>query len=692
MHWIIRTNLVFFVLSAALFLFPSDITFTAGRIVRSFIELTFIFLLPGMNLAFLLQYSLKRKFSLLEYINVALILPLCILPFLLTLEYTKFRLLSASFPFVNAIFIFIITLGTIFFHKKRNSENIPECPLNNKALLNIFLSRDFLPPFILYITVIISIVTAYYPLPDLDPYYWVTQYRTQFQAGIITMLNEHRPFFSSLTYIFTQGAHIDFYAYFKYVLPSLFLLLIFPSALLAQRFPHPLQRVLIFFFPFASGITLIFITLPIPQAIASIGFFFFFIFLTYALITKDAFFYFLGGATLFFSFFYHEALAIPLAIWIILSLWNYRQIILKKTIENKLIAILLLLITLPYLNGPLLFITSHITSLIPSLLNSQPNFLFPEYYVNIDGNQMGWGDFSGVIKYYLFYIGPPLLITFLGVLIFIKDKVVQSFLSSREGKVLTSIFLVFFIIAEILPRLTGIALLPDRSWVFAGTIALFFLIPLFSLPIGKNRFFLWLLILGFTANIGAAVYINMLKKYMITEEQIISTEWIQTNLPQDRVIFTIESGRLLRFFSGSLVISVKDPNFLFDEETFEKEFKNQENLFSETDQKKSINLLQTTVGNIDTKNVASNIEGVRNILDQIELAEQAKNAKEKILKENRSYYIYYASPSKKNPYVDRPYMKKFENKEDQIIFNQFPDRFKLIYSNEEEKIFIWKIL
>ncbi|MDD2766386.1 MAG: hypothetical protein PHH40_01310 [Candidatus Moranbacteria bacterium] len=691
MPWIIRINLVFLFLFCVIFFLPLD-TFTATRIIRSFIELSFILFLPGINLAFLIQYFLKKKFSLLEFINIALVFSLFLLPFLLTIEYTELKTLIPYLPFITALLIFIIIARIYFFHKKRNLESIQEFPLNNKDLLGTFFSKNFLPPFILYITVVISIITAYYPLPDLDPYYWITEYRTQLQTETITTLNGHRPLFSSLTHIFTQGAHIDFYAYFKYVLPALLLFLIFPTALLAQKFSHPLQKVIVFFFPFASGITVIYLTLPIPQALANIGLFFFFAFLTYSLITGNTFFYFLGGAVLFFSFFYHEALAIPLALWILFSLWNYRREIFQKVRENRLTTFLLLFITLPAFYSPILFIFSHIESLLSALLNSQPNLLFPQYYVNIDGNQMGWGDFFGVAKYYLFYIGPPLLLTFVTLLYFIKNKIVRSFLFSQEGKVLTCIFLVFFIIAEILPRLTGIALLPDRAWVFAGTIALFFLIPLFSLPIGKNQFFLWIIILGFSANIAAAIYINTLKKYMITEPQLVSAEWINTNLPNNRTIFTVESGRLLSFFSGSSVIKVGDPNFLFDETVFESEFKSRQIPFSEADQKKAIESLKTTVENIDTENVTSNVQVARNILSQIELIEQAKNTTEEMVSKNKSYYIYYAAPSEKNPYVDRPYMKKFENKEKHIIFNQQSDYFEKVYSDEANHIYIWKII
>ena len=178
---------------------------------------------------------------------------------------------------------------------------------------------------------------------------------------------------------------------------------------------------------------------------------------------------------------------------------------------------------------------------------------------------------------------------------------------------------------------------------------------------------------------------------MITDQQLVSAEWINTNLPNNRVIFTVESGRLLNFFSGSSIIRVNDPNFLFDEKTFSKEFQIQQTPFSETDQERAIESLKTAARNFDGQNITADIQTIRNYLNQIELVEQTKNTKEKMLKENRSYYIYYAAPSEKNPYVDRPYMKKFEDKEDQIIFNQYPERFEKTYSDEKNHIYLWKI-
>ncbi|HLC95215.1 MAG TPA: hypothetical protein VJH89_01885, partial [Patescibacteria group bacterium] len=58
----------------------------------------------------------------------------------------------------------------------------------------------------------------------------------------------------------------------------------------------------------------------------------------------------------------------------------------------------------------------------------------------------------------------------------------------------------------------------------------------------------------------------------------------------------------------------------------------------------------------------------------------------------KSYYIYYATPSEKNPYIDRPYIQKIKNSEQEIIFNHYPEKFQLVYSNQKNHIYLWKIL
>lgn len=701
MPWLIQVNIVFLFFFSLVFFLPLD-HFFIGRILRSLVEMSFIFFLPGINLAFLLQYFLKKKWSVLEFITITLVFSLFFLPLLLTLEYTKLKILSPLLPFINALCILILTLvvGVYFFYKKKETPNIFESSLNVTTLRKTFFSPNFLSPFLLYVTVIISIVTAYYPLPDLDPYYWITQYRNQFQTQTITLLSGHRPLFSSLTYLFTSGAHIDFYAYFKYVLPAFFLLLIFPSALLAQKFSHPLHKIIIFFFPFTSGITIIFLTLPIPQAIANIGLFFFFSLLTYSFITKDSFFYFLGGTVLFLSFLYHEAMALLIAPWLIVSLWIYRRKIIDWTKKNTLTTVLFLFVILPILSTPLSFVLSHIESLIAPFLHPHPNFLFPQYYVNIDGNPMGWGDLFGVAKYYLFYIGPPLLLTLFILILSLKNKLLRSSIFSREGLVFSAIFIIFLAIAEILPRFVGVAFLPDRAWVFAGTITLFFLVTLFLLPIGKNKFFLWLLIIGFSTNIAAAVYINTLKKYTITNQQLTSAEWVNHNIPANCTLFSYENGKLLTFFTNEIqTVFIQDPNFYFDRSVFEKEFTRYKN--KDIDQsyqyKTNLEVAQKNITQLSKKNIRTDREEIQLLINTTHetlnmVGTLANSTLQDKIHPSEEFYIYYSAPNPKNPYIGRPYNKQLLNKESAIIFNQDPDTFKLIYSDEKEKIYIWKIL
>ena len=62
MPWLIKTNLVFLFLFSAVFFLPLD-TSVIGRIIRSTAELSFIFFLPGINLAFLVGQVVGSKFS-----------------------------------------------------------------------------------------------------------------------------------------------------------------------------------------------------------------------------------------------------------------------------------------------------------------------------------------------------------------------------------------------------------------------------------------------------------------------------------------------------------------------------------------------------------------------------------------------------------------------------------------------------
>lgn len=698
MRWLIRTNLLCFLLAILVSVLPLE-TSILGRVFRSIVEILTLFIFPGMNISALLHYFFKRAFSPIETLAISSAASIFVIPLILTIEFTFFGSVSSLFPLANAVLIFIAVTGVFFWISfvQNKKEHFPDFSIHLKYIRSLATSRDFLLPFFFYSFVALGIVSAFYPLPDLDPYYWYAEFQRLFSGGNIVPLDGYRPLFASLSYIFTIGAHIDFYAFFKYILPFSFLAIVFPISLLTSLFSHPLHKTILFLFPFINGIGISYLTLPIPQAFASIACFFFVSFLLYAWMKNDMFFSFLGGAILFFGFWYHEVLALPLALWILVTGYAFRREIFALARKNILSSMLILLILAPHIFGPAEFIGSKIKSQIPSLLHFQTNFLFPEQYVNVDGNEMGWGDLAGVGKYYLFYIGPALLILFLAIALERKKLSWKSSFFSKYTLPITFSFLIFFLLAEILPRLFSIALLPDRAWVFAGIFGTAIVPIIFKTPLGNRKLFLWMLLFGISLNIGAALYINALKKYMITEHQLASASWINSNLPENRLIFVTGHSRLLRFHSGSEIISISNPNFYYSTSTFEQELEKNirsKEYFAETYKKESENierLLKEFLSKdpkqeaneikLLLKKIDSSLSTSRSTLDDLNSPSSKKN-----------FYIYYAAPDPRNPYLDRPYVKKTIGKEKDLIFDKDSTRFKKLYSDEEHRIYLWKIL
>ena len=701
MRYLVRANLISFFLLGIVSILPLEMT-SVGRILRSIVELAVIVILPGLNLTALLQLFLKKRLSLPETLTISALASILVIPLAITIEYSFLGILFPRLPLINSLSIFLLTGGLFFvstFSARKKNIRLPlELPLTARSITQFFLSREFLLPFVLYAAIIYGIVAAFYPLPDSDPYYWASKCADLFAKGTVTPLSGDRPLFSALTYIFTVAMHTDYYAFFKYVLPAFPLFLLFPTSLLAKKFSHPLQKVIVFLLPFASGITIIYLTLPIPQELAGIVFFFVFTLLSYSWLSKEPLFFWLAGISIFLGYFYHEVLALPLLSWMLVAAIGFRKELLRKARENTLASILLIIFLIPYLSGPASFLLYRIqVSLLPALANMHPNLLFPEYYVNVDGNQMGWGDLLGVTKYYLFYIGPAIFAIFLAFFFSEDRKAKRTALLSKEGLVISFSFLLFFAIAEILPRLTGLAFLPDRAWVFAAPLALFLIFILFRLPIGHNRLFLWILIIAFSLNIGGALYINTLKKYVVTDGQLASAEWIRQNLPKNRVIFSFENQKSLSFFSDSRVIDIQNPNFYFDLRIFEGQFLSKEqqkqrlaSLYMDKLEETKRLLSKTVKEDIGKENmemdfaaIQASLESTRMILTELRTADESQD---------EHFYVYHVAPNPRNPYIDRPYLAKLPGKEDRIIFNQVPDRFKKVYSNETEHISSWEIL
>lgn len=642
----------------ASFVIPSEENFLF-QFVRSMLILIITLPLTGINISVIIEKFTWQKFDFLEKLNITAIMSLLFLPLLLTLEYGQFGILFKELPLINALVIFLLAiaynpLSLEISHPQKDP------PHENIA-------ASFIIAFLLYFSLTLFIVSAYYPLTDSDPYHWFLTIQPELNANTLTPINLHRPLFSSLAYIFHITADIDLYAFFKYVLPFFILLTLLPTALIARLFPERIKQIATFLLPFGSVSFILYSQLPIPQAILNICITFFVFFLLYSWLAKRDFFYFFSGIFIFAAYFYHEIAILFFLLWLIVTLFKYRRNIVEKIYAHKFLTIFLFLILSASASSlyPLYgFIRNWLVRIVLVMIPPHTNFSFPFNYTNIDGNVVGWGSWLGIMKYYAFYTGPAVFVT-IGIFVYFslspefKKSLCEQWTQRKEFLVLSLSFFFFFAIAEILPRFFSVALLPERSWGFAGLFLLALIPPLFKYSKASNTWPALFLIGALLTNASAAIYINSLKKYLITPAQIESAEWIKYELPEEKIIFVHDYWSILRTHAQGEIIEVKDRRFYSDIQAFNT-------------------ALMSFLG-ID-KRINEN--------DKKEYDEQLA-----LVTLERPVYIYYTQASRKNLYADRPYYKEnLDTSPPAFVFDEYPERFKRVYSVPNDEIIIWQLI
>jgi hypothetical protein len=631
------------------------------RYIRSFTELFTILVLGGLNIFALISIKSKISLNKIETLSIASVSALIFIPLILTIEYDSLEILSSWLPIFNSFLMFVFLL--IFKHTKNEQHHFSA----NVASKGLWCNKDFFYNLItspltwvaiLYCLVIFIIFKAYYNLPDFDPYTWLSIYSDQFSKNQIASLFSDRPFFSSLTYIFTQSSHVDMYGYFKYVLPSLSILPLIPAWMIAKKFKSKIKQTLILLIPLASSSTILYSQTQMPQEIVIFLAYYFFFFLVYYHITKQKIFYYFSGIIALFSFFYQETGVIFIISWIIIYLYSERKNIAKFILKDKLHIALIFAIV--FFLSPLLLKQLDFFMLFFRRITFYPlhlNFLFPAYYINIDGNDMGWSNMVGVLKYYIYYIGPVILLLLAASAFFFifNDKfrvfIKKRIYDSSAFMIIFLNFLIFFSISELFPRFFNIAILPERSWIFGGIFSFGFIFLLFDFFEDRLKYFYLTLVLLTLVSIGGAIYINSLKKYVIPYDQLASARWIETNLPQDRFIFYYANNNLIKFHAQSEGIYVNQ-NFFCG------------------------------------KNLTS-LKGITFSISKIYI--ESIPFLPKLNYSDLKQYIYYAKPDQRNPYIDRPYIKTSNVSCDNFVFDDYPEKFKRIYS-DNDNIIIWEIL
>ncbi len=706
--WIFRANVFFLTLS---FPFIFELTSLADesrflRLAISSFLLAVIFLLPAINCSAILSKITREKFDLPEFFSVTVLFSILLVPLLLSLETDVFHMLSPKLPFFNTALSFV--LFSFFFKSTR--ETPPQQSLIPETSSSVFFpyASSLSLSFLIVTATIVGIITAYYPLPDLDPYYWIGVFQNQFTQGVISSLTSYRPLFSSLAYLFNQSAGIDLYAFFKYIIPFFALLSLIPAILVARNFSEKIAQTTIFLIPIVNGSFFLYSTMPIPQSIFNSILIIALFLVLHALFSGKNIYFYLAGFTLFLGFFYHEMAALPLFAWILSLLIFERNSIISFATKNKVTSglIFLLFITnIPLFLPVFSFLLVWIKKIGLIILSSSPNFYFPAKYINIDGNSVGWQGLFGVTQYYAFYFGPAAFLVLLSLFFLWHPLISSKLIRCKEFFFLLLSLLAFLLISDILPRFFNIALLPERSLGFVSLFTLSFFPILFFVSKNTKKFFPRLFpvfIFGaLLINIGAALYINALKSYLITPAQLASANWIDTHLPANRVIFSSDNHRLLTFYSHSTVAGVSDLRFYSDKNITEKTL---EHYTPKTPQNTPLirSQLEKTADTLADLSNSSHLfnedfhralkKESEQLAHTIQLVEKELQILHSEKNTEKKYYIYHASPSTKNPYANRPYMQSENKQPSSFMFDQYPERFRMIYSDTENDIYLWEIL
>ena len=653
-----------------------------------------LFFLPGINTVWSIELLSNQKLNRDKLIVLTIaISPIINALFLyIAISLNKFQI-SENFITITLLILTTLTAIAAICTKliTKNTETILEI----KTIKNINL--------FLIITSIISIFLSinfilYKFIPEGDGYLYLIQLRDIINQEV--MQNDlPRSLFITFSLSIWALTKIPFYWIFKILIPLLVSSIFLPFYLIAkEKYSKKLPIILVSILPFTIPVICMEILYPRPQSIFMLSFTLF----TYLLIEilkfkNESAKIYLISTLLFFSIIgtkIHEFFFFLILISVFSLFLAILPILKKKPKESSLLIIITFIAIMGWIrgNGIMLQFNAYFAIISTYLSHPKLQLWFINNYTNVDGSSMGWPGYSWIF-YYGYNLG---LIMPLLLLCSIFKKFKNLKIDKQALSILTLAFSLFFLVAEIFPRL-GLALYPDRAWLFVSISVILF----FAYYIPKNITFTpiqkYLILSIFIASISTSLLLTYAKQGWTSPNEYEASQFIKNNTPKDAIIISQgANGPMINYFAERMLIIPPNNFFLSDNNDQISEFiKNIPNITGKEKELSSSknDIITSSYNLIKSLNSSSNsINEIKselnnNLTNYYNILKVENEIRRKGLDKTHPIFIIYSNDKFNGLYGNRDWWKEMNFYSNNISANSLP--FQNIYN--KNNILIWKI-
>jgi len=695
-----------------------------------------MFFLSGANIMYLIQKIQKRAIDVPLFVTLSILSSLFLTPALLLGIYSLIGPINPWIPLTLYILITLIPLAwnkVLILYPTIQDTHIPAIP--RPSTIQAVLTHPVTIGIILIAAVHAYNISRYPFLAVLDPYSWLIAFDKVTATGSLHSIDDgDRPLYTVLITSFHYLSTTSYYTITKYIFPFLSLLTIPPLYLAGKNLSKKFQY--LFLAAALASPVVIFEFEIVRQQLMALIYMYFVVGLcaAYAL-KKDKTIMYIVGASAIIGSLYHPLFFMVIIPWMLcMGIIHW-----KFMLQHKIQALVALILLIPWVEkvnihtivNSIAFLGKR---LVLRFMQGNQNWSFPAKYVNIDQNSVGWAGPSGVAKYYVFYMGT---LSFVIIAMYIGSILLsprfRTFVLQRIRTLAALIPLLllsfFFLVAEIAPRLSNIAYLPDRAWQILSIILLF---PLLGLLMYTDRVYdgksivrrgIYLVLsLAIAINIFGAGYVTYLGGFTVPTYEREAAAWIKGHLPKNRVIFSASSKNLLRFHTQSNRIHLEPEYFgtqdarlivehvvtLLHFQTNPNKPLNSLSITGKVSERiEKTNVTETTSTDTSYDNISICDPGYLAYIQQkvaiqcvvssapIQSNEKIVTQEFKIPKEYTAspIYLYYAKTDSRNPYNTRPYKSSFTGTRDTSEFpgiDSKPEIFEKVYS-DNKNVFIWLV-